>query len=123
MGTSHLMWDGEALLASRLGATRFNPPIPILISGAKEVTQQTATSVEYLGRKVLARTVLTQSEEKIVLNGESLTTIRAVLSVQMPSDDISLVSHYVLGFGLVRQRQETNGKFDVSLELLGEAKR
>lgn len=118
MGKSILVWKEGRLLASRLGGTRFSPPIPILAEGDIKNGIRTKTAVEFGGLKEQGVAVLTQSNDKLTIEGKEANVVRATVIFQTPSREVRTISTYAPGKGLIQQQQLTDGRFDLSLDRL-----
>ncbi|HMS54602.1 MAG TPA: hypothetical protein PKA27_04310 [Fimbriimonadaceae bacterium] len=118
MGKSILVWKSGQLLASRLGGTRFSPPIPILVEDEIKNGITTKTSIEFGGTKEDGVAILTQASDKLTIEGKESSVIRATVILQTPSREVRTISTYAPGKGLIQQQQLTDGRFDLSLDRL-----
>lgn len=118
LGISRIAWKGSRLMASMLGGSRIVPPIPILISSAPENAINGKSTLETNGARVEVRYTLTHGREKIKVAAREVETIRTTLVLQTATQTTEVVSHYASGIGLVRQNQHTDGRFDLSIDLL-----
>ena len=121
LGTSRLAWKDGLLLGETFTNLRFEPAIPMLVGGEKEAERSWRGIVRHLGRELEAVGTLKQSMGKDTIGTKEVEVLRTVLTLQLPDRQILVESAYTERLGLVRQRQETDGRFDVALEYLGGA--
>lgn len=118
-GTSRLAWKGNTLVAEAFPNVRFDPPVEILVSGDKTAVRHWKGSVFHLGIATDAVATLTQSEVDDRLGSRKVKALQTVLKIEMGDQTIEITSAYMPQVGLLRQRQTTNGRFDVALATLG----
>jgi hypothetical protein len=107
-GVSKMAWSSESLLASELSGARFEPPIILLKPGlgdGDEVTWSGTMRVGGVDKEATA--VLSQKSEKIEVENESYQTLRAELLISTKETDLSLLTWYAKGIGIVRQQQRS----------------
>ena len=121
LGTSRLAWKDGVLLAEGLTNLRFEPAIPILVAGEKTAERAWSGTVRHLGDELEAVGTLKQTTGTDTLGGKEIDVLRTELEIQLPDRKLRVESAYSERMGLVRQRQETDGRFDVALEYLGGA--
>lgn len=118
-GTSRLAWKGDALVAESFPNARFQPPLTILVSGDTTAVRHWKGSVIHLGVATDAVATLTQSEVDDRLGSRKVKALQTVLEIQTSDKTLEITSAYTPQVGLLRQRQTTNGRFDVALASLG----
>lgn len=116
LGESTMSWQGKRLVAERLGAVRFDPPIPLLVlNGSGAVWQGKMSGLTGVES---AAANLGQASETITLNGKSYKTTRTTLTLSSQAHAIELTTWFAPGSGIVRQEQLTDGRQNLSLELV-----
>ncbi len=126
MGTSRLAWRGDALVASRLAGTGFDPPVPLAVqTGAKEASRAWHGRIEAFGISRSAHGALRLSRERIALAGVKVLAAKTELTLRAQgggsgATTIEVTTWFRPGVGIVRQEQRTNRKLVVALALLDE---
>lgn len=119
LGTSRLAWKDGVLVGETFSNLRFEPAIPLLVGGEKKAERTWRGKVRHLGTDLDAVATLSQSPGKDRLGTRDVEVLRTVLTLDLPGSKVIVESAYTERLGLVRQRQETSGRFDVALEYLG----
>ncbi len=116
-GSARLAWSGTRLVADRLGSARFDPPIPLLVLDAKGPIAWRG-SLDKLSGHGTASATLTQENETVNVGSQPYKSTKSTLSIQSGSTKIELTTWFAPGYGIVRQEQRTNGRQNLSIELL-----
>ncbi|MCO5296201.1 MAG: hypothetical protein M9921_05025 [Fimbriimonadaceae bacterium] len=119
LGVARVAWKDGVLLAEETSNLRFTPPLPILVDGEPKATRTWKGTVRHLGREFDAAATLMQSEGRDTLGSKQVDVVKTDLRIRLEGHEILVRSAYASGVGLVRQRQETDGRFDVEMEFLG----
>lgn len=117
-GPSRLAWHRGRLLAASLGGTRFEPPLPLVISGSGTRSANWRGKVITYGAVAAGSATLEQAPSNITVAGRSFRSVKATLRFQSLESDMELVTHYVSGIGPVWQEQRSRGLFDIGFEYL-----
>lgn len=119
MGTSHLAWSGTRLLASRLGDSTFDPPIPILVWPKDSAPTDWTGEVETPAEKVAAHSKLTVALDKdYTLEGRKVEAIKSTLVLESAHGTHEILTWYGKGLGILRQEQRKAGRLQISIEYL-----
>lgn len=119
LGVARVAWKGGTLWAEETSNLRFSPPLPLLVEGEPKASRTWSGKVRHLGREVDAAATLMQTEGRDTLGSKPIDVVKTELRLQMEGHEVLVRSAYAAGIGLVRQRQETDGRFDVEMEFLG----
>lgn len=119
LGTSRLAWKDGVLVGETFSNLRFDPAVPLLVSGGKPAERAWRGTISHLGQEWEAVGTLSQTKGKDTIGTKEVAVVRTELTLQLPDRKILVESTYTERLGLVRQRQETDGRFDVALEYLG----
>jgi hypothetical protein len=122
-GVSRLAWDGNRLVAAMLPQTRFNPPIPLAVAGARGEAKNPFRSrwrgnIEWFGKARSGVATLEQRQDRARLGSAEVPATLTVVRLSADNRTVELSSWFVDGIGLVRQEQRTDGILDVRLEYL-----
>ncbi|MGE0002153.1 MAG: hypothetical protein AB7F50_10875 [Fimbriimonadaceae bacterium] len=115
VGDSVLAWQGERLVASQLGGTRFVPPIPVLVQGEAK-WRGTVVSA---GRSVAGSAVVKGARAKERHPVFGVRTLEVLTNLRLPGSVQVVESVFADQVGLVSQSQRTNDILDYRLTLLG----
>lgn len=118
-GDARVAWIGDQLVADRLGANRFVPPVPLLSLAKKESIPWQGTIFNLEGATDSTAT-LTQTAATIPVGAQSFKTTCTTLTIKAGSHAIELVTWFAPSIGIVKQEQRTDGVRSVALEWLGE---
>lgn len=123
MGASRLAWDRRRLVASMLPHTRFNPPLPLAVAGAKGDAKKPFRAawrgnVEWFGKARPATATLEQVSDRVRIGSTEVPATLSTVRLTTEDRNVELQSWFVDGLGLVRQDQRTDGILDVRLEYL-----
>ncbi len=124
MGISRMTWKGERLVATVLGNSRFQPPLPLLNSIEQKYTEQWEGRMYAQGRTFAARATLSQEPVPLTREGKKHRAIKTILLIQLPSQELEIQSWYAPGVGILNQVQRTRqgtdgvGRFDVEMDYL-----
>ncbi len=117
-GTSRLAWKGDTLVAEAFPNVRFEPALPILVAGDPQAVRHWRGSVVHLGVAADGVATLTQAEVDDRLGSRKLKAVETRLVIKAAGHTMEITSAYTPQVGLLRQRQTTDGRFDVALEFL-----
>ena len=118
LGVSHLAWEKGQLVTDQMAGVRFTRPLPILAPNND--------SVEWSGwadsgdHRDPAKATVTHASTKLEVLGRPVETIRSDVDLKIADRKLQLSTWFEPGVGIVRQDQRTNGRLDITLELLGE---
>ncbi len=118
-GDARVAWIGDQFVADRLGANRFDPPVPLLSLARKESLRWQGTVFNLDGENT-ATAMLTQTAATIPVGAQSFKTTCTTLTFKAGSHAIELVTWFAPSIGIVKQEQRTDGIRTVALEWLGE---
>lgn len=118
MGTSRLAWKGNRLIAEELAGTRFTPPLPLLVPGAKDKVAEWTGTMQLKGAPIPATAVLRQTATSYTVSERKYPAIKCSLSLGSKDVQVETVSIYAEGLGLVSQEENRNSLFYGSLEFL-----
>lgn len=119
LGVARLAWKDGVLLAEETSNLRFEPPLPILVDGVGKASRTWRGTVRHLGRVEEGAATLMQSEGRDTLGSKPIDVVKTELRIRLEGHEILVRTSYAEGIGPVRQRQETDGRFDVEMEFLG----
>lgn len=117
-GASRLAWKGDTLYAEAFPNVRFEPALPILVSSDPQAVRHWKGSVVHLGVTADGVATLTQAEVDDRLGSRTLKAVETRLVIEAAGHSLEIISAYTPQVGLLRQRQTTDGRFDVALEFL-----
>lgn len=124
MGLSRMTWKGEMLVATVLGNTRFNPPLPLLNSIEQKQTTKWTGRMYAQGRTYEADATLSQEQTLLTREGRKHRAIKTVLLIRLPNREMEVQTWYAPGIGILNQVQRTRqgtegvGRFDVEMDYL-----
>lgn len=124
MGVSRLTWKGELLVATVIGNSRFNPPLPLLNSIDQKQTTKWVGRMYAQGRTYEATATLTQEPSPLTREGRKHQAVKTVLLIRLPSRELEVQTWYAPGIGILNQVQRTRqgtegvGRFDIEMDYL-----
>jgi hypothetical protein len=116
-GLSRLAWSHGRLIASQLGNTTFDPPIPLLDPAQPaELTWHGRTSGAFPTAEASA--TLRHETSATLLAGVRQPAIKTTLEFKLSGHRVDLLTWWVRGIGIAEQTQRTDGVQDVALSWL-----
>lgn len=112
LGTYRVAWKNKTLLAERLGGTRFNPPLPMLVAGAETAKRPWAGRIGFAGNVAQAMAELEQKPATLTLGTKRYDCTEVRIVARMPGREIELITHYGEGIGILRQEQRVSDGSD-----------
>lgn len=119
LGRSVLFWNGDALYASQLPGTRFEPPLPLataLEANGPPRKWQGLLTTAFGSQSAVAS--LECKRESLELAGQKVRALKATLDMTTSKGTLQLTTWFLEGRGPVRQEQRADGRLERSLELL-----
>lgn len=112
-GEAWLGWEGDRLLASRLGDIRFDPPLPLFSGSRNEGTW--SGRVDWAGRSALARGTIEMAEDEIDSSGRRFAAKKSTVRLEVEGVEHELTTWFGQGYGILRQEHRREGELVRSL--------
>lgn len=108
-GSTRLGWDGDTLLASQLGGTVYDPPVPLLSPLGPEETKTWRGNVVLAGktREGIAR--LSRKDVKTKVGTFDRDAVESILNLEVDGQKHEILTWFVKNLGIVRQEQRRDG--------------
>lgn len=117
-GSSRLMWQGGKLLASELGAMKFDPPLALLQPDTPRNAWEWKGTAASRMKSFKTAIRAAQEPEKLKISGVQRDTLAVTLQFRIGDDDIEMKTWFERGSGILAQEQRNNGELASSLTLL-----
>lgn len=103
LGVSRLAWRDGVLWVDSAANARFDPALPLVAADSQG--QAWKGRLEALGVVQTATARLEHQSEKLIVKGNSISTVRSTVTIELPRAEIELVTWFREGVGIVRQEQ------------------
>ncbi len=108
-GNSRLAWKGDILLASELGGTRYQPPIPLLQTIPKAGKAEWKGTISVADKSIHATATLELKDTEARIGSRDLPSTESVLTLKAGPDTHEILTWFVADYGIARQEQRKNG--------------
>lgn len=107
-GNSRLAWKGDTLLASELGGTRYDPPIPLIQTLPKAGKGEWKGQIIVGDKTVPATATLEIKSTKTRLGSREMDATQSTLTLKVGEDTHEVLTWFVPNYGIARQEQRKN---------------